>query len=814
MTKSSFAAVMLRGAAFTALIMGSTSLWAQTGGDAKRAADQAQRTQGESPSIADNGPSGDDIIVVGTAGGGVRRQDAAFAVTALDNDAIERAAPSSTADLLRTIPGVMAESSGGQNGANIFVRGYPSGGDAQFVTFQIGGVPVYPPPTLSFLENSQVIRLDETVQRVEAVRGGTGSLFSSGQPGLTVNVVQREGGQDFAGLAKISATDFGEVRGDGWVSGPLGPNTTFMVGGFYARSHGIRDPQFTADKGGQITANIRHDFDGDRGSILVYGRYLNDFGQWLLPIPIIQNGRKITEFPGFDAGTGALASRDTRVTTINNGRRIDLADGRGAKLFNTGLTFDYEVLDGLRVRERLSYLNGDADTTGLVPQTAPQTAASYAAGLTPGGTIASLTFVNGGGAVSPDTQIMRAGVWQVRKDIESFVNDFALEWKAGTNTLTGGVYYADYSSHDDWVLGNGLLLTAEQNARRLNMTLTDGRIVTRDGFAQGATFNVNARYTGKDYAFYAVDELQVTPELRLDGGIRYQRHKVNGRLENNTNGVDTDNNPLTLYNNGTAVLNGTFRDIRYRHGAWSWTAGANYDFTPEVGAFARYSVGRSFPQFDNLRENLTITARVETYEGGLKVSTPVVSAYLTLFHNKFDGLATTRILNGVPTPEVGGAKATGVELEGAVRPFEGFTLAFAGTYLDATYQDYFTGGGAFDNTGNRVQRQPKWGWRVTPSYEVNIGDLKPSFFATLQYTGDRFSDPENRQLLPHFYQLDAGVSLDVSERWRFQVTANNLTNEIGLTEGNVRAIGSQGQGAILARPILGRSFRFSAAYNF
>ena len=112
------------------------------------------------------------------------------------------AAPNSTADVLRAVPGVMAESSGGQNGANIFVRGYPSGGDAEFVTFQYAGTPVFPPPTLSFLENSQLVRLDETVQRIEAVRGGTGSLFSNGQPGLTVNVVPRIGATDFHGLAR------------------------------------------------------------------------------------------------------------------------------------------------------------------------------------------------------------------------------------------------------------------------------------------------------------------------------------------------------------------------------------------------------------------------------------------------------------------------------------------------------------------------------------------------------------------------------------------------------------------------------------
>jgi outer membrane receptor protein involved in Fe transport len=221
---------------------------------AAQAADSAQRAEADSPDIAEPDYDGEDIVVVGTAGGGTRRQDAAFAVTTLSSDAIARAAPSSTADLLRTVPGVMAESSGGQNGANIFVRGYPSGGDAQFVTFQLAGVPVFPPSTLSFLENSQLIRLDETVQRVEAVRGGTGSLFSNGQPGLTVNVVPRTGGTAFHGLAKASYTDYGEIRGDAWISGPIAEDTGFMIGGYYAQGNGVRDPQFRAEKGGQYSS--------------------------------------------------------------------------------------------------------------------------------------------------------------------------------------------------------------------------------------------------------------------------------------------------------------------------------------------------------------------------------------------------------------------------------------------------------------------------------------------------------------------------------------------------------------------------------
>lgn len=765
----------------------------------------------ETPQPDDAAAANEEIIVTGTAGGGINRQDAAFAITSINAEAIDRAAPNSTADLFKVIPGVSAESSGGQNGANIFVRGYPSGGDAEFVTLTVQGVPFFSPPTLSFLENTQLIRIDETIERVEAVRGGTGALFGNGQPGLTVNFVQKEGGRDFEGLVKASITDYGDLRGDMLLSGPLGENTSFMVGGYYASGNGIRDPRFTAEKGGQITANVRHDLD--KGSILVFARYLNDRGQWLLPIPVIRDGDKVRQFGNIDLGSGVLAGPETRLSTLPDGTRANLADGRGAKLINLGTNFDYEVVDGLQLRYRASYLKGDADTTGLVPASTATTADAYAASL--GSTVGSLTYVNGGQAVAGTQQVIRAGTWIVRKQIENFTNDLAVEWESGSNKLTVGAYFADFSSNDQWNLGNVHLLTAENNARLLNLTLANGQIATDRGFTQGSFFNVNAAYDGREYAFYATDEYQITPELRFDAGVRYQNYKASGTLENNNFGVDTDNNPNTLYNNGTAVLNGTFRNIAYKKGAWSWTAGLNYDISSSVGAYVRYNRGNTNPFFDNLRDGIFVSPRVDNFEGGVKVRTDPVSLYATLFHTKFTGLVTTVIQNGAPVADIGGARSTGIELEGQLRPVDNFTIAFSGTWLNAKYRDFFAGGGTIDLSGNRVQRQPKWQWRVTPSYDIEFGGgSKVSLYSTFSYVGDRFSDTANTQSLPHYFKLDAGVSFDVNDALQFAVTADNLTDKAGLTEGDPRTLGQTGGQVVNARPILGRSFRFSAAYKF
>jgi iron complex outermembrane recepter protein len=757
-----------------------------------------------------------DIVVVGTpGGGGARRQDAAFAVTSVDADQIGRLAPNSPADILKLVPGLTVETSGGKNGANIFVRGYPSGGDAEYVTFQEEGIPFFPPATLSFLENSQLVRIDETVRRVEAVRGGTGALFSSGQPGVTVNIVQREGGSRFAGDAKLSVTSFGDRKIDGYVSGPLDAATGYMLGGYLSAGSGIRSPRYTADKGGQITGNVRRRI-GAGGSLLLFARYLDDRSQWLLPIPVVQEGRRVSAYPGFDAGTGTLSGPDVRRGTLNDGSHYDLGDGRGARVVHLGGNWDQNLGGGFHLRDKLSWLSGHADTTGLVSAAAPpQSAADYAARL--GGRIAALTIANDNAPVSPDQAVVEAGVWTVSKRIAALVNDAALEWDSGPSKATLGLYAAHSASRDRWNIGNTLLLTAEPHARRLNMVLADGRIVTRDGFTSGSSFDVDARYTADDVAFYAVDEVRVTDRLRLDGGLRHQHHAVDGRTEDNafTGPAGADGDPLTLYDNNDARLDGTYARIRYRGGAWSWTAGANYDVSRSFGAFLRYSRGHSFPFFDNLRDGIRVAPRVDTYEGGIKLSTTPLSLSATLFHNRFDGLATTVITAGAPLASVGGARATGLEIEGLARPLNGVSIAFSGTWLDAHYRHFFTDDGLSDLSGNRVQRQPQWQWRVEPAYEHRIGGARARLSTTIGFMGDRFSDVQNAQLLPRYVKWDAGLTIDLDDdRVQLQAIADNLLDTIGLTEANPRTLGSQGEGPIFGRPILGRSVELSARVRF
>ena len=152
------------------------------------------------------------MVVTGTASSrGTRKIDTSFSITTATEEQLKSASPSSTADVMKLVPGVYAESTGGQSGANIEVRGFPSGSDSPFVSVQMNGNPIYPVPVLSFFEGSSAFRLDDTIERVEVLRGGPSTIYSVGQPGATMNFILKKGDDTPEGTVRFT-TGTGSLR--------------------------------------------------------------------------------------------------------------------------------------------------------------------------------------------------------------------------------------------------------------------------------------------------------------------------------------------------------------------------------------------------------------------------------------------------------------------------------------------------------------------------------------------------------------------------------------------------------------------------
>jgi hypothetical protein len=172
-----------------------------------------------------------------------------------------------------------------------------------------------------------------------------------------------------------------------------------------------------------------------------------------------------------------------------------------------------------------------------------------------------------------------------------------------------------------------------------------------------------------------------------------------------------------------------------------------------------------------------------------------------------------------------GSSTKGLNLNATWSPIENLKLALVGDYMDGHYTNYkgcaqytdINGGvECVGLDGEPLQRQPKVRYMFTPSYRfvASWGDITP--FVTYTHVGQRYEDQTGLQPLGSYYTLDAGVVANVETNWQFTLRGTNLTNQIGLTEGNSRVFGVNTGigGVIMARSIEGREVNLQAKYNF
>jgi len=168
----------------------------------------------------------------------------------------------------------------------------------------------------------------------------------------------------------------------------------------------------------------------------------------------------------------------------------------------------------------------------------------------------------------------------------------------------------------------------------------------------------------------------------------------------------------------------------------------------------------------------------------------------------------------------------GIDVVGTLTPFKGFNIRVVGDYEDGKFQDYIGCLKYIDINGNPqcaqingspLERQPKFQVRVTPSYTVVPGPWGDvTGWVTYEHVGQRYEDLTGLQPLGTYYMLSAGIVANVGNNWQFRVQGTNLTNQIGLTEGNARVTGGESGvgGVLLARPYEGREVNVTAKYKF
>ncbi len=753
----------------------------------------------------------------------VTKIESSVAITTLSSEEIRKQAPRNTAELLNAVPGFYVESSGGEGGNNLFARGIPADGSFRYVQMQEDGLPLFEDGELMFANVDVFMRVDESIKTMEGVRGSTGSIFASNSPGGIINFISKTGGNSLGGLIKTSVGDYGLYRTDLSYGGPLGDMWRFHIGGFYRYDEGIRDPGFPANVGGQLKANLTRLMDN--GYVRLYLKYLNDRNTFYLPIPL-QDKDNPEEIPGFDANYGTLTTFDVnyiRVPKPGGGfSERYLEEGMHPKLNALGAEIYFDLGNDWALKNMMRNTNIGHTFNAIFSLSDPSFADTYAEGRLPAGatdyrysyvrsgeTISNPLSLNGNGLVA------NVGWWGVDMDMRNFVNHLQLTKSLDKVNVTLGGYFSDYKAASVW-FWHDVLVEVADHPRLLNLEALDGNgdvvtSITDNGFTRyGNTYN-NFQILTRVTAGYLDAEFQANEQLRIDGGVRVERQRSRGHVES-TAGYDLGD-PNTLADDNVTFGTGEYQTFDQTYDEVAVSVGGNYSLNQSMAFYARGSSGYRVPDdnqiFFNLGSETVVTEDILQFEGGIKYASPNLGLFGAFFYNTFDNIPfSDEVVNpdgSISTSNrFAGSKTWGLELE-AIARFGQFGLNLTGTYQDPKYSDFG------DNTDNQVRRIPKLYATITPSF--NQGPV--TIFASARHYGERYTDDANTGILPAFTEFNAGLTYRLSNRFTVGANGSNLTNTIGLTEGNPR-VDSQTDPRnffFMARPILGRSFTGSLTIN-
>ncbi|MGF1543417.1 MAG: TonB-dependent receptor domain-containing protein [Parvularculaceae bacterium] len=789
----------------------------------------------------------DEIVVTATPGAGATKLQSSVSVSDVSPEEIQNFAPRTTSEIFRNIPGIRSESSGGENNANIQVRGLPvTTGGAKFVQLQEDGLPVLSFGDITFGNADNFLRYDWTVQRVEAIRGGSASTFASNAPGAAINFISRTGETEGGSVGVTRGLDFDTTRVDFEYGGPINDNWLFHVGGFYRVGEGARDSGFDGENGGQIKANFTRLFEN--GFARVYFKHLNDRTIPYLPAPVDLSSGDAEPIPGFDFRDQTLSTRNlltnTRVDSNGELNFTDVTDGVRAISTAIGGEFEFDLPGDWKISNKVRYSDNRGgfvgtftdsivDATGAAAANGGDTLV-FANGPNAGQTITDPASLNGNGLLISNL-LFDVDV----DDLSQFVNDLKLTktvaFGGGDLEVTGGYYKSVQQVETEWSFNFFLQEAIGDNAALVDVvdsTAPDGeQVLSVGGVTAFGIFDPFFDLSFDRDAVYGA--LTWTNDvLTLDASLRYE--DVTGTGLSNLGApagsplggftpTDIDVNAdgfISPAETGIGVVDRTnLFTIDYGVDYIAYSFGANYLLTDDLAVFARYSRGgvangdrlvlggTGFNSAGGLIDEGLGVDIVNQAEVGVKYRTDdqILPGSLSLFLTGFyadSEESNFEVTSGLAFDRT--VEAFGIELESAYT-LGAFSLVSGLTWTDAEIEEDNV---VPANVGNTPRRQADVTYQITPSF--NFG--RNTIGANIVGTTSSFAQDNNDLELPGFAQVNLFLNVEIAEGLIASVNVNNVNNAFGLTEAEEGSLPPSG--LVRARPINGRTTTFSLRYEF
>lgn len=651
---------------------------------------------------------GMDAVVVTGVFDERTKMESSVAITTISAESIQKLAPLSATDLLKDVPGIFVNSELGEIRNVVYSRGLSAGSEDAaagyfYVSLQEDGLPV-----TAFTDTNYgpdyYYRLDNTMGRLEAVRGGSAAIVTSNGPGGVFNYISKTGGREFAGDVRVKYGLQGDnqsyIRTDLNVGGPMGNRWFYNVGGFYRYDEGARNTgDYPLNQGGQIKANVLK--ENSKGYFKFYAKYLNDRNGWYEPVPAV-NFRDPEVASGFtnrdaitpsDVDANYFFAPDGNVRSFNPSNLIHSQD------FALGFDFVQEFGEGWSIRNNIKYSYKDTDwQSDASVYTAPlndisaiflsgaataNVAPPPITGLNPlplliggynfryadtGELAATMAFDLNTGTIpiisnnmASDLVIPQLGL-ERQVEVNEIMDQITLSKKIDNMTFNLGGFFA-YSDYSFFQVSPGLFWTTYEPRPRIltldidhaygsNFQITDANGLARQG--QLFPSSVNAEQT--ILAGYFNHNWEITEGLNLDWGVRYENINVQGTTRRRDGAASTDiggldNNSLTFYDNVV------FEDDTYNFDEtldiFSYSIGLNYLLSDGAAIFGRFTRGNRIPDLvlysgiDSEFEEQNLDPRpqkITQAELGFKYNQGGLSLFVTPFYSLVEDIPDIQTL--------------------------------------------------------------------------------------------------------------------------------------------------------------------------
>jgi outer membrane receptor protein involved in Fe transport len=828
--------------------------------DAVKPQDSASPTKASDASSA----SSEELQSVVVTGTSERRKkfDTPYAISTISEDEILRKAPKSTVDLLKSVPGVKVENSGGEGGGeNVVIRGLPFSG-FRLMDLLEDGLPLFESNFERQLQIDELYRVDLGTTGVEIVRGGTAPIYSNNASGGVVNFLSNHGTTSPEHAVKFTAGQHGLKRFDGASSGPINDNLLYSISGFVRKSDGLRDPGFSdANQGGQVKIGGTYLLDHGQGKLFADFKYLNDRNIFYSAIPLTNplTGNSLSAL--IDPSTGTLDSasfRNVNIRTLDaNGSSTvvsrNLADGIHPDVKTLTFGADIKLGDGWKLSDKARYTSGRVGFDALLngaPEDANNrlsgsfltTAQAAFAGTT------SLRYVYAGTntVFNPATTagLTMPNTWSTtRTDFNDLINDARINKSfdsasLGKHDVSVGLNLSSFRLKQQQ-LNNTLLTNVKSNPDALDIQALDAAgnvtgLVTENGFSAYGSGDLIGDAHGLATSVYAAENWHINDAWQADVGVRHEVRQEDGNRGVLGVKVLSTTGPLAARSITGSTSFAPYSNTE--HGT-AWTLGSLYQIAPALNAFARYSSAYSLPrlsdQWGNINNGVAGTlpngqpmpvVPIKQAEAGVKLSQRDLQVTLIGFWSNFKDLNTSTYVanaqgNLTNQAMLIGTTTKGIEFEGIWHPVNSLELSGSLTLQKPVIDNAttYTTLSASRIVGNLVPRTPNYMATLNPAYLFDVDGKRGRLYASFNAVGKSYQDFINTSILPAYRTVDLGLQLNVTQTTSLQFLASNLTNSTGLTEGNARAPVANtltATDATVGRPIFGRTISASATIQW